>query len=286
MSYYSKKIDLFKKNDTIKSIGEIMKEKKQNTLLEEIKMGIQREFKQIKLDRQEYLKNSKGSIIKKVPNCLTRIRILGSFFIPPLAFFNPFIAVLTAAIIASTDALDGIIARNFNAYSKHGALLDTIADKLLSLAIVCSLFKVYPFFATSILALETLIVATNTVARISGKETKSSILGKIKTWILSVSSIGAILAMVFPQFSLEASIALIIALIAQTITLIDYNVQYFTSKKEEKQDLKLANMETENQIKEIQKSVDFTKTKEYWKQEKEKYLTKEEKQEKQTLKKM
>lgn len=264
-----------------------MKEKKKTSILSKIKSGVKREFEQIKLDRQEYLQNSKGSIIKKVPNALTRIRILGSFAIPPLAFTNPIVAVLVAAIVAVTDALDGYIARHYDAFSKHGALLDTIADKILSLAIVCSLFKVYPFFATAILVEEAFIVTTNTAARISGKTTKSSILGKIKTWILSVSTIGAILAIAFPQFMLEASIALWIALVSQTITLIDYNLTYF-GNVQEKKEIKChehADQKQEHQ-KEQSNNKQFTETKEYWKQEKQKYLNSNSENQKQELKKM
>ena len=70
-----------------------------------------------------------GLKISNVPNIITSIRIIGAialFFVPSfgLAFFIIF------TISGITDALDGFIARKFNATSELGGKLDSIADLL------------------------------------------------------------------------------------------------------------------------------------------------------------
>lgn len=262
--------------------GNTMKTK-ENTTFDKIKSGIKREWKRTKEERNEYLKNSKGSIIKKVPNTLTEIRIVMSLILPFVALSNPVSAIVMASLVALTDFMDGFIARKCNAQSKYGALLDTIGDKLLSVSLVCALAPTFPIQAGLILLSEALIVGTNTYARISGKETKSSMLGKVKTWFLSVSTISGMIAMIAPSIMETAEIALSLAIAFQAATIVDYQVRYNkvpTVKKEELKKIESSNNEME-EPKTVQKS--YEKTSQYWKQEKDRLLneTKEETKKKQ-----
>lgn len=259
-------------------------EKEKKKLLPFLKEGIQREWKKTKEERQEYLTNSKGHWIKKVPNILTRFRILGSFVIPPLAFIDPKIAIIAATGIALTDFFDGVIARNFDASSKYGALLDTIADKLLSLSLVCALAPTFPFLSSAILMAEVLIMGTNIKARIEGIETKSSPMGKVKTWILSVATIGGLLAMIFPDLKLVASSFLTIALGFQVITVFDYNIRYF-DKEAVVEPFELE-FEKEKPQEKNTKTKDYTNTSRYWKQEKENLLNQAQPEKEEKLKKV
>lgn len=250
-----------------------------------LKEGIQREWQRIKQERQEYIDDSKGHFIKKIPNFLTRLRIIGSFFIPPLAFFEPKLAIIGATAIALTDLFDGVIARNFDATSKYGALLDTIADKLLSLFLVCALAPTFPFFSIAILVEEALIVGTNIIARLKGIETKSSMMGKVKTWILSVATIGGLLAMTFSNLINIASIVLTAALTFQVITVFDYNIRYF-EKKEPQPSENFHNEQVETKRKPLSKEKEYTKTSTYWKQEKAKLLNQNTEEKEEILKKV
>lgn len=250
-----------------------------------IKEGMKREWERTKQERQEYLNNSKGHLIKKIPNFLTRFRIIGSFAIPPLAFLEPKLAIIAATFIALTDFFDGVIARNFDASSKYGALLDTIADKLLSLFLVCALAPTFPFFAIAILVEEALIVSTNIIARLKGIETKSSQMGKVKTWILSVATISGLLAMAIPGFNNLAVTVLALALACQVITVFDYNIRYF-EKKEEKIPKNLEEQKNETKKETLKKTKEYTQTSSYWKQEKEKLLNQNTEEKEEILKKV
>ncbi len=68
-------------------------------------------------------------MIRMIPNILTLLRIVGSLFLillKPLT--SAFFAVYTLAGL--TDALDGFIARRFNASTELGKKLDSAADLL------------------------------------------------------------------------------------------------------------------------------------------------------------
>ena len=73
-------------------------------------------------------------VVWNVPNVLTLLRVLAA---PLLAYFlmrgHYNYALLTFALAAITDALDGFIARHFHQYTEFGAALDPLADKLITL---------------------------------------------------------------------------------------------------------------------------------------------------------
>jgi cardiolipin synthase len=74
-------------------------------------------------------------MIRQLPNTITIFRITSSVAIPLLIASGDadlrFAALLLFAVAAMTDWLDGMLARQFDAVSNLGRMLDPIADKLL-----------------------------------------------------------------------------------------------------------------------------------------------------------
>lgn len=78
-------------------------------------------------------------MIKHLPNCITLLRMVGTFvllFIAPLTDMFYVIYTLTGV----TDVLDGTIARKLNLTSKLGKKLDSIADLLFYTLVILRLF--------------------------------------------------------------------------------------------------------------------------------------------------
>ena len=154
-------------------------------------------------DRNEIKKEKKWW--KHLPNVLSSIRLFIAPLLPVLVLFNVELGIIFAVIGACTDCLDGLAARKLNAYSKFGEKLDTIADKLFSLCSIISIsfligldaFKISIFNLKSILFIsllsnitnEFIIGKINVDAFLQKKKTKSSMLGKIKTWPLFMTII-------------------------------------------------------------------------------------------------
>ncbi len=197
-----------------------------------MKQGIINGWKQLESDNQTYLKDSKGSFIKKVPNTLCYIRIFTSILIPVFTYTVPTIAFFLAALIALTDSFDGLIARKFDAASAYGAFLDTFADKFLFLMLVISLFKVSPFFSLLIIINEIIIAIINIFAGIYNKNPHSSILGKCKTFILCITSILGIGTLSILKIQTWMPYLFSFTILLQWITALDYIRAYFLTKKQ------------------------------------------------------
>lgn len=78
-------------------------------------------------------------MIKHLPNCITLLRMVGTFvllFIAPLT--DTFYVIYT--LTGVTDVLDGTLARKMNLTSKLGAKLDSIADILFYTLVILRLF--------------------------------------------------------------------------------------------------------------------------------------------------
>ncbi|MCI9063327.1 MAG: CDP-alcohol phosphatidyltransferase family protein [Clostridia bacterium] len=126
---------------------------------------------------------------KQIPNVLTLIRgIIAPFtIIPAVINQNLVLAFSLIAICALTDSFDGWYARNRDAQSEFGALLDAICDKLFVLTLTFPLVFVYTKWIVGILILELIIAIINTYSKIRGNDPHSSIMGKVKTFALDTS---------------------------------------------------------------------------------------------------
>ncbi len=89
------------------------------------------------------------------------------------------------AVIAWTDYLDGITARITGQYSRLGALLDPLVDRLLVLsgAIVCYRFELLPRWALIVLAArELLMLVLTRVGMRHGMDLKVNMVGRWAVW--------------------------------------------------------------------------------------------------------
>ena len=140
-----------------------------------------------------------------LPNILTLIRLcLVPVFIyayyrfasaPQIA-----LAIYTAAML--TDALDGYLARRMGCESRLGAIIDPLADKLMTLsAISCLCFSgKVPYLALYLVAAkEILMIFGAFISLRSGIEVKAGMPGKIATALFTLS-----IALVIPWHGIGA----------------------------------------------------------------------------------
>ncbi len=156
----------------------------------------------IKLYRYETWKKR----LKNVPNILAFIRIvlafLMFFFLVDRDFFSnihsswlDYFAALIFVIASITDFFDGYIARNFEATSKLGEILDPLADKMLILGAFLGLLFLHRANAWAvylILVREFFITGLRVVMASEGLSVKASFAGKVKT-VLQMIAIGWLL---------------------------------------------------------------------------------------------
>jgi len=152
-------------------------------------------------------------------NLANRITLLRIFLVPIIMFFllvkldlppiriedfeityNQIIATLIFIIAASSDGLDGYIARKHKTVTNLGKLLDPLADKLLIAAVLISLVemdKLDAWIAIVIIAREFAVTGLRQVALLDGKVMAASRWGKWKTGI-QITAIIALLINNFP----------------------------------------------------------------------------------------
>ena len=155
------------------------------------------------LKAREYLVWEKR--LKNVPNILAAIRVFLAFlmymFLVNRDIFHihpswlDFFAALIFVIAAITDFFDGFIARNFNAISKLGEILDPLADKMLVLGAFLGLLYLHRANAWAvylIMVREFFITGLRVVMASEGISVKASFAGKVKT-VFQMIAIGFLL---------------------------------------------------------------------------------------------
>jgi len=88
-------------------------------------------------------------------------------------------------MLAATDYLDGILARVTGQYSRLGALLDPVVDRMLvvSAAVVCAYFDLLPRWLLAILAVREIVtLVLGRMALWRGLDLKISMLGRLAVW--------------------------------------------------------------------------------------------------------
>jgi CDP-diacylglycerol--glycerol-3-phosphate 3-phosphatidyltransferase len=184
-------------------------------------------------------------------NLANRITIARIFLVPVIMFFlliqvkfphirieqfsityNQIIATLIFIIAASTDSLDGYLARKRKLVSKLGMLLDPLADKLLVTAVLVSLVemdKLDAWIAIVIISREFAVTGLRQIALLEGQVIAASKLGKWKT----ASQITAIIALLlnnFPFTFVNFRFDLLSSWIAAIITVYS-GIDYFIKNK-------------------------------------------------------
>ena len=187
-----------------------------------------------------------GSII--IVNAITMSRVIGTFLLPFINFkLTAEQLVAYIIILLLTDSIDGILARRLKVSTLFGALLDTLADKLLAIATLIILAKDYPIMWLPIIS-EVIITLINVLSGTKGATVESTMLGKVKTWVLGIctvlgfitvfaddfiklfdksTTIGACLINIFKIISKNSKIIMIIISIIATISSLLVAINYY-----------------------------------------------------------
>ncbi len=126
-------------------------------------------------------------MMKIFVNLITTFRFGFTLILPILKVkvSNVFFIMSIIALFL-TDSIDGILARKFKVQTLYGSMMDTVADKTLSIVLLLMLVKKVDILSIVLLC-EILIAIINIVGMAIGKKTQSSLLGKAKMWVLSIT---------------------------------------------------------------------------------------------------
>ena len=128
--------------------------------------------------------NLRGRII--FVNGITMVRVIGTFAMPFICHkLPPLWSVIYIICLLLTDFFDGFLARKLKVCTVFGSLLDQAADKLFGIACLAFLATRHWIMLLPI-ATETIITLITTKGGFSGGSVDSSILGKIKTFLLAL----------------------------------------------------------------------------------------------------
>ncbi|MGE5645266.1 MAG: CDP-alcohol phosphatidyltransferase family protein [Acidobacteriota bacterium] len=148
--------------------------------------------------------------MRTVPNLLTLLRIA----LTPLVVraivarrFGEALAIL--AVAAVTDALDGYLARKFDAQSRFGAYVDPIADKTLLSAgyVALGVAGAVPWWLVGLIFGRDLLIlalAGAALAFTSWREFPPSIWGKLSTFCQIAAALAVLTAGAFPGWKISA----------------------------------------------------------------------------------
>lgn len=146
--------------------------------------------------------------------------------------YNQIVAALIFIIAASTDGLDGYIARKNKIVTNLGKLLDPLADKLLVAAVLISLVqmdKLNALIAIVIISREFAVTGLRQIALLEGSVMAASKWGKWKTAI-QITMLISLLLNNFPFAFINFPFDIIVSWIAALITVYS-GVDYFVKNK-------------------------------------------------------
>jgi len=184
-------------------------------------------------------------------NLANRITLARIFLVPIVAFFllvqldvgpltlgsytisfNQIFALLLFIIAASTDGLDGYIARKRKIVTNLGKLLDPLADKLLVAAVLISLVemgKLEAWVAIVIISREWAVTGLRQVALLEGVVLAASKWGKWKTAI-QIAMIVVLLLNNLPFEFIHVPVDVVVVWAAALITVYS-GIDYFVKNK-------------------------------------------------------
>lgn len=146
--------------------------------------------------------------------------------------YSDIIATFIFIIAASTDGLDGYIARKRKIVTNLGKFLDPLADKLLITAALISLVgngSVEAWMAIVIISREFAVTGLRLVAAAEGQIIAASKLGKLKT-ITQIVAIVAVMLNNFPFGTIGFPFHVLAMWLAVLITIIS-GIDYFVKNK-------------------------------------------------------
>lgn len=159
-------------------------------------------------------------MLKHVPNILSICRLL---LIPVIVISvvtnNYLLAIIVFTISSLTDIVDGYIARNFDAVTNVGKLLDPLADKLTQLSMIASLVwtnVISGWILTVLLTKEFIMIAGASFLYGKSVVVYSKWYGKLATVLLYLS---IMVSLLFKQFNVTSAIWINISTSLYVITL-------------------------------------------------------------------
>lgn len=172
-------------------------------------------------------------------NLANKITILRILFIPlfvailliPFPYHN-FVAAFVFLIAASTDSLDGYIARKRNEITNFGKFIDPLADKLLVCsALIClvEMASVPAIAAIIIISREFIITGFRLLAVTEGSVIAASWWGKLKT-VTQIVALTSLLLDNFPFYYIGIPFDQIALYLSVTITIVS-GVDYILKNK-------------------------------------------------------
>lgn len=153
---------------------------------------------------------------------------LGNYSLP----VNQLIGAILFIIAASTDGIDGYIARKYNLVTNLGKLLDPLADKLLVAAVLVALVamgKCDAWIVIVIISREFAVTGLREVALLEGSVIAASKWGKAKT-ITQIIAISVLLLNNFPFEWIHVPFDEIAIWLAAIITIYS-GIDYFVKNK-------------------------------------------------------
>lgn len=199
---------------------------------------------------------------KYIPNILTCSRIILTPFLLFLGLTDHMkILIGFAVFIALTDYFDGKLARRWKTDSELGAKLDAVADKVLVVGLLIILVSKNRGFLY-VLIIESLIAFSNLFFYFRKGVVNSSMIGKIKTWIIFITMVVGLCDIVFTKWHLPVKFFIYITLLWQIMTLLSYIKSYFDSRSKKKR-LIDEYFEYYNLVKPILEHPEFQKRKTY-----------------------
>lgn len=164
-------------------------------------------------------------------NSLTILRIIGSSLLIPIYFkYSILIVGIVSLTCYFTDILDGILARYWHVSTFLGALLDGIADKILTVVNFIILYLITPYALVPII-FECLIVIIQLFKFNKHYNIKSNIFGKIKMWVLAL----CIALIYFINYKISNFnnyfLILLPVIIMECLTIISYFLEIFKTQE-------------------------------------------------------
>jgi len=201
---------------------------------------------------------NKNTNKKQRANMWTFSRLVTSFLIPILSIlsiisanFSLFItSICVTGFAAATDFFDGRSARKHNSFSEYGKLLDQVADKIFSIMVGINLALFNPLFLMTLLG-EGIIAGINISYKFKNNlDIKSTQIGRIKQWPLSVSLILGFISLLIPNLTtitnIMVSLTFLLQLASASSYIINNNKKIQQLKIEEKNTLVNLNANLEN----------------------------------------
>ena len=159
-------------------------------------------------------------MLKHIPNILSICRLL---LIPIIVISvitnNYLLAIIVFTVSSLTDIIDGYIARNFDAVTNVGKLLDPLADKLTQVAMIASLVwndVISGWILAVLLTKEFIMIAGASFLYGKSVVVYSKWYGKLATVLLYLS---IMVSLLFKQFNVTSAIWITISNSLYIITL-------------------------------------------------------------------